>query len=258
MLTFSANLGFLWTDRPLPDAIRAAKRAGFDAVECHAPYAFPASEVRAALDETGLEMLSLNTRGGDEPGDLGVAAIPGRESEARRYIHEAIDYANEIGCAAVSVVAGRTGRTEDAELVYRTNLAYAAGTASTTDLTVLIEPLNSTMCDDYHLVSADRGAETIAAVGYQNLKLMIDYFHLSVMEAEPMAALERVLPLMGHFQFASIPDRAEPDQGTVDYGELLSWLVERGYQGHFSAEYNPASTVEAGLGWMATIRKGAS
>ncbi|MGB1826557.1 MAG: isomerase, partial [Candidatus Puniceispirillaceae bacterium] len=32
---FSANLGFLWTDRPLADAVRAAAAAGFDAVECH-------------------------------------------------------------------------------------------------------------------------------------------------------------------------------------------------------------------------------
>jgi hydroxypyruvate isomerase len=32
---FSANLGFLWSDLPLPAAIHAAKAAGFDAVECH-------------------------------------------------------------------------------------------------------------------------------------------------------------------------------------------------------------------------------
>ena len=33
MTKFSANLGFLWADQPLPAAIRAAKAAGFDAVE---------------------------------------------------------------------------------------------------------------------------------------------------------------------------------------------------------------------------------
>ena len=38
MTAFSANLGFLWNDRPLADAIRAARAAGFDAVECHWPY----------------------------------------------------------------------------------------------------------------------------------------------------------------------------------------------------------------------------
>jgi len=58
---FSANLGFLWAELPLPDAIRAAKAAGFDAVEMHWPYATPVAEVQAALQETGLPVLGLNT-----------------------------------------------------------------------------------------------------------------------------------------------------------------------------------------------------
>ncbi|MEM9032809.1 MAG: isomerase, partial [Pseudomonadota bacterium] len=65
MTKFSANLGFLWTDRSLPDAIHAAKAAGFDAVECHWPYETPASDVRRALDDTDLPMLGLNTARGN-------------------------------------------------------------------------------------------------------------------------------------------------------------------------------------------------
>ena len=106
-MKFSANLGFLWTDRSLPDAIRAAKTAGFDAVECHWPYDIPAEEVKAALIETGLTMLSLNTRRGDvTAGDNGLSAIPGREDEARTAIDEAIAYANAIGTPNVHVMAG--------------------------------------------------------------------------------------------------------------------------------------------------------
>jgi len=32
---FSANLGFLWTECALPDAVCTAARHGFDAVELH-------------------------------------------------------------------------------------------------------------------------------------------------------------------------------------------------------------------------------
>ena len=79
MTKFSANLGFLWADRPLPDAIRAAKTAGFDAVECHWPYDVPADEVKDALAETELSMLGLNTRRGDVAnGDNGLSALPDR------------------------------------------------------------------------------------------------------------------------------------------------------------------------------------
>ncbi len=84
MTQFSANLGFLWSDLQLPGAIRAAAKAGFAAVECHWPYDVPPGDVRAALDETGLDMLGLNARRGDvAAGDRGLTAIPGREDEAR-------------------------------------------------------------------------------------------------------------------------------------------------------------------------------
>ena len=57
-MRFSANLGFLWTDRSLPEAIYAAKEAGFDAVECHWPYESDANAVKQALITTGLPCLA--------------------------------------------------------------------------------------------------------------------------------------------------------------------------------------------------------
>ena len=57
---FSANLGFLWTELALPDAIFAAHAAGFDAVEIHTPDV-PADDLWRALDGTGLPLLGINT-----------------------------------------------------------------------------------------------------------------------------------------------------------------------------------------------------
>jgi hypothetical protein len=75
-MRFSANLGFLWTELELPEAIRAAAAAGFDAVECHWPYATDPAELREALAEAGLPMVALNTRPGDRArGEFGLAAL---------------------------------------------------------------------------------------------------------------------------------------------------------------------------------------
>ena len=63
-MKFSANLGFLWTDRALPDAVRAAQAAGFDAVEFHWPYDTPLKDLQTALAGTGLPVLGLNTTRG--------------------------------------------------------------------------------------------------------------------------------------------------------------------------------------------------
>jgi len=90
--TFSANLGFLWRDLPLDRAIRCAHLAGFDAVECHWPQAFDPAIIHKALCDTGLAMRCLNTPAGDAAnGDFGLAALPGREEDARAAIDPAID-----------------------------------------------------------------------------------------------------------------------------------------------------------------------
>ncbi|MGB1693297.1 MAG: isomerase, partial [bacterium] len=87
MPRFSANLGYLWKELPLPEAVLAARKAGFEAVEFHEPYHYPAEEIREVLEETGLKMLGLNTRRGI-PGtkDRDLAAVPGRETDARNII----------------------------------------------------------------------------------------------------------------------------------------------------------------------------
>lgn len=249
MITFSANLGLLWNDRPLPEAIHAAATAGFDAVECHCPYDWPAADVRAALESTGLSMMSLNTRLGDAEGDLGVAAIPGREAVAVDYIDEAIAYASEIDCPNVHVVAGRTGRSGQSEMVYQSNLAYAADRAAAHGQTILIEAMNSGVTN-YHLTRLDQGVATIDAVGARNLKLMVDCFHCTLMEDDLLATFARVVGHVGHVQFAAVPDRGEPVDGEVDYHTLLPAMAALGYDGPFGAEYFPRSTTDDGLAWL--------
>ena len=98
MLSFSANLRYIFFEYSLPDAIRKSSEAGFDAVECPWPYNTTASEVHKALKETGMKMVVINTlTGGDiSKLDKGLAAIPERIEEARRCIDSAVDYAKEL------------------------------------------------------------------------------------------------------------------------------------------------------------------
>ncbi len=252
-MRYSANLGFLFTDLPLPDAIRAAKAAGFDAVECHWPYDTPPAEVTAALTETGLGMLGLNTRRG-RPGENGLSALPGREAEARAAIDEAIAYARATDTAAVHVMAGfATGREADA--AFRANLAYASEAAP--ERIILIEPLNRYDAPGYFLTTSEQAAALIRDLGLPNLRLMFDCYHLQIMEGDLSRRLAAHLPLIGHIQIAAVPDRGEPDTGEVDYPWLMSRLEELGYDAPVGAEYRPrGGDTHAGLGWLAAFRAG--
>jgi hydroxypyruvate isomerase len=251
-MQFSANLGFLFTEMPLPEAVRAAKDAGFDAVECHFPYAVPAGEVKAALDESGLPMLGLNTVPGDlAAGDFGLAALPGREAEARAAIEQAVTYAAEIGAANVHVMAGKTDGGAAAEETFRDNLRFACDRAAAHGIGILIEPINHRDVPGYHLSRVEHAAEIIADLGQGNLRLMFDCYHTQIMQGDLTRRIEAHLPLIGHIQIAAVPDRGEPDAGEVNYPELLKSIAAFGYARPIGAEYKPrGASTAAGLGWL--------
>ena len=254
MTAFSANLGFLFTDRSLPEAIRAAKVAGFDAVECHWPYDVPSSEILAALTETRLPMLGLNTRRGNlDKRENGLAALPGREDEARAAIDEAIDYATRIGAGNIHVMAG----FDESDAGHRTfiaNLAYACAKAAQKTLTILIEPLNRHDAPGYFLKTTDQAAQIIKTVGAPNLKMMFDCYHVGRTEGAVIPQLRKHLSIIGHIQFASVPDRGPPDQGQIDYETVFAEIDALGWTRPLGAEYKPGGSTETSLGWLKRLR----
>lgn len=254
VLPISANVGFLWDHLPLPDRIRAASAAGFDAVECHFPYAHPAAEIAKVLAETGLRMLGINTILGPE-WFFGLAAVPGHEAAAKAAIDQAIDYAVAIDARHINVVGGLTDGGAKAEAVFRENLTYAAEKAADTDKMIVIEALNPRAVPGAHLSVQEKGLETIEAVGAANLKLMFDFFHAQIVQGDLETFVRGNIAQLGHVQFAAIHDRGEPDEGELNYPYLFQVLKDAGYTGHLGAEYRPrGASVEAGLGWMKAYR----
>jgi hydroxypyruvate isomerase len=250
MTRFSANLGFLWTELTLPEAIHAAARAGFDAVECHWPYNYKPGDINAALKATGLPMIGLNTPCGDVgAGEKGLSALLGRELDARAAIDEAIAYAQAIDTPNVHVMAG-VSFGEQARQTFIDNLRYATKQAAVHGITILIEPLNHRDAPGYFLSTSAQAAEIIAAVDAPNLKLMFDCYHLQIMEGNLAYSLKELLPIIGHVQIASVPFRQEPDAGEINYPFLFSLLCDLDYRGYVGAEYKPKSTTDEGLAWM--------
>ncbi len=245
-MRFSANLGFLWTELALPDAIRAAAAAGFHAVECHWPYDVPAQDVADALHETGLPMLGLNTRRG-AAGENGLSALPGRGADARAAVDQALAYAAATDTGAVHVMAG-FAQGAAAHAAFVDTLRYACDRAD--GRTILIEPLNHYDAPDYFLRTTTQAEAIIAEVGAPNLKLMFDCYHVQLMEGDVTHRLERLLPLIGHVQVASVPDRGAPDHGELHYGHVWDVLTRLGWDAPVGAEYKPGGPTEPTLGWM--------
>jgi len=79
---------------------------------------------------------------------------------------------------------------------------------------------------------------------------MFDCYHVGRTEGDVITQLQARLPLIGHIQFASIPNRKSPDQGTLDYTQVFATLDSLGWTRPLGAEYHPDGATENSLDWM--------
>jgi hydroxypyruvate isomerase len=253
MPRFSANLGFLWPDRPLLDRIEAAGHAGFKAVEVHWPYEIPAEIVAEACRRAGVTLLAMNTVPGDAPGEFGMGTGAGREEAFLSSVEQAIVYARATGAGSIHVLAGvvEPDAKADASRIFVRNLKAATELAD--GLTLLLEPINQRDRPGYFYSTTGEAASIIEQVGAPNLRIMFDVYHVGVSEGDVLTRLERYLPLIGHVQIAAVPSRAEPNEGEIAYRAIFEALDRIGYKGWVGCEYKPRGGTDDGLRWTSEL-----
>jgi 2-dehydrotetronate isomerase len=249
MPRLSANLGYLFADRPLPERFAAAAAAGFAAVELQFPYDHPAVELRREIERCDLALLGINTPLGPA-GEPGLAGVPGRERDFGALFGQALDYAVAIGATAIHCLAGTVAPEAQAagETVFLANLAAAADRAGEKGLALLIEPINRRDRPDYLLYRVEQAARIIEEVGRPNLRMQFDFYHAQIEGGDLMRRFERYRTMVGHVQIAAVPSRAEPDEGEVNYPAIFA-MLDRLYGGFVGCEYRPRQRTEDGLGW---------
>jgi len=250
MPRLAANLSYLFTERPLIERFSAAAAAGFAAVELLFPYDVAPTAVKGELSRHGLTQLGLNTPFGRE-GEAGLAALPGREREWEAAFARALDYALAIGGRAIHCLAGCVAPEQRpaAENVFIGNLARAAEQAAAAGIMLLIEPINPRDRPGYFLNRVEHAAAIVGKVGSPNLRIQFDFYHAQIVGGDLIRRFEAHLPLIGHAQIAGVPARREPDEGEVNYREILAALDRLGYAGFVGCEYRPRGRTEAGLDW---------
>jgi len=182
-----------------------------------------------------------------------LSALPDQKPQARAAIDQAIAYAAAVKCPKIHVMAGFASGDEAHE-TFIENLSYACDEAEKHDLTILIEPLNEHDAPGYFLQTTDQALKIIHEVEQSNLKLMFDCYHVQLMEGDLTQKLTRLMPHIGHIQFAGVPNRGRPDLGEVNYRHIFRHLSSLGYTAPLGAEYKVAGSTEETLGWMKTLR----
>lgn len=254
MPRFSANLSTLFQDRPLAQRFAAAAQAGFDAVELWFPYDdMPAAAMREHLEVNGLHCVGINSSAGDvTAGDWGLASDPARRNLFDASVVQAFDYAREIGCPNVHVMAGLHVDPHSPERsweAYLDGLGTACDLARDAGLTVMIEPLNAVDRPLYILQTQARALEAIRVLDRPNLKVMLDIFHLQRGEGNLIDRMTRSLPYAAHIQIADNPGRHEPGTGEINFATVFGAIQASGYLGYIGCEYFPSGRTEESFTW---------
>jgi len=260
MPRFAANLTMLFNEQPFLDRFEQAAKAGFEAVEFLFPYAFETTEVRARLQGNGLRLVLHNLPAGDwDAGERGIACLPDRVDEFRTGVARAIEVAVALGAPQLNCLAGKAPPGAGDATLRRTfvdNLRHAAGETKRAGIKLLIEPINTYDIPGFYLNRTAQAIGILDEVASDNLYLQYDIYHAQRMEGELAATIARHLAHIAHVQLADNPGRNEPGTGEINYGFLFAHLDRIGYEGWVGCEYKPATTTEAGLGWLAVAQRG--
>ncbi|HEX3815275.1 MAG TPA: TIM barrel protein [Mycobacteriales bacterium] len=258
------NASILFTELPLLQRFAAAQAAGFEAVELWWPFAEAvpaANQVTAlldALESAGLSLVSLNLFAGDmASGDRGILSLPDSAADVRGNVEVVVDIARRTGCRHFNALYGQRlenvspGVQGDTAVA---NLSYAAKAVGAVGGTLLIESLTDGENGAYPLRTADDAVAVIDRVaqadGGENLRLLLDTYHLINNGDDLSAVIERHGDRIGHVQVADSPGRGQPGTGSIDFERVFAELARHGYSGLVSCEYRPVGPSGSSFGWI--------
>ena len=257
MPRFDANLTMLFGEVDFPERFRAARDAGFRAVEYMFPYEWDIGMQADRLAEHGLSIQLHNLPPGDwAAGERGIACLPDRVGEFQDSVGRAIEVATALGCPRVNCLAGVAPEGADPEILEETlveNLRFAAPKFEEAGILLMAEAINTRDVPGFFLNTSAQALGLFDRVGHPNLKLQYDVYHMQIMEGDLAPTIEANLGRIGHFQIADTPGRHEPGSGEINYAFLFRFLDRIGWDGWVGCEYHPAGDTAEGLVWRETL-----
>jgi hydroxypyruvate isomerase len=246
-MKYSACIEWLFAEAgDFPDRVRAAHRAGLDAVEFWLWTNKDIPALKAAVDETGIAVAGMVA----EP--MVPLTDPAQHDAFLEGLERSIDTARTLGAPALIAQAGadlpgRSRAEQRAALV--SCLARAADVLKGSGVVLMVEPLNTRVDHvGYFLPSTTEGLDIIDEVNRPEIRLVYDIYHSAVMDEEISEVLAGRLDRVAHVHLADAPGRHEPGSGTMDWQRRLKWLADNGYRGLVGLEYMPTERTVKSLG----------
>ncbi|GHU80078.1 hypothetical protein FACS1894191_4440 [Clostridia bacterium] len=224
------------------EAISACKEFGYDYIE------LPLAQVMdLSGDEFGRLLDGIKSGGTPVgacniffPGSIRFVGEDAMTGPAIEYAKRACDRAAAMG-AEIIVLGSSKSRNipegfprEHARRQFIALLGNIQEIAGPLGITVVLEPLNRGECN--FINSAEEGLGIVREAALDNIKLLIDYYHMRV-ENESTAVIAKCKDALRHIHIAAKNGRAFPSPNDgEDYAGFFSALKAAGYDGRVSIE----------------------
>ena len=243
-MKLSLCLEMLFTDRPFIERIAVASRLGYRAIEFWDWRDKDVPAVAAAAAQHGLTVAAMsgNRRHGLFDPDDRAGLIEEMEqvfAAARQLNCRHIMMLSDVLSGDGSAVRMQHRPAEEKIVTMAANLRMLAGHPRAADFTLLLEPLNTAL--DHRgcfLNHSAPGVEIVRRVDNPRVKLLYDIYHMSMMNEDVLAEIDRNLDWIGYFHVADLPGRHQPGTGTIDYQAVNALLRRARYEGFIGMEFS--------------------
>ena len=230
-----------WDD--LAGSCRTAGELGFDAVEIFAPSPETVSQDQLSLllEQHRLQLAAVGTGAGWVIHRLSLTDVEATvRDRAKEFIRSMIDFGGRSGAPAIiGSMQGcwSTAVDRDTAFTYLSDALNELGQyAKQYNVALIYEPLNRYETNLVNTVSD--GVALLKMLSTDNVKLLLDLFHMNIEESDLAHAIRQGGDSVGHLHFVD-SNRQAAGRGHLDYQPIATALKDIGYAGYASAEALP-------------------
>ncbi len=240
----------IFTGEPYLQRIARAARLGVQGVEFWTAEGKNFDEFKAAASAGGLEIAAFSAS------RLASLVKEGDREALLAEIGDSLETAKRLGCPGLLLVSEAMhpdgSSTVDERIpaaVRKTSMVAGlkalAPMAERAGCELWLEPLN-THRDHLHfsLSSTETALEILEEVGHPSIRLLLDSYHMALMDEDVCAMLRRSFPFLGHVHVAGTTERGELDRSELDYRLVAETLHSLDYRGYVGLEFAPRGPEE--------------
>src|SRR4030042_403744 len=238
---FCTNLIATQTDSTGREWIEKGKESGFDYVELPLAQIVDLNdrEFSSLKERVGISGLKCEVCNNFFPGHVRLTGNAVDYGKIEEYLNKALGRAAQLG---VKVIVFGSPKSKNVPEGYPMDKAWSQlvellrhidPLVRTKGITIVIEPLNKGECNIIN--TAAEGLQLIKAVDRENIKLLVDYYHLVIEKENPEIILDAG-SYIKHIHFANPAGRVYPIEAEDGYIRFMNLLKGVGYEGRISVE----------------------